>query len=221
MECIIGCGFGGATYLLIALSAVFCFSARPEAIFVVWPFLIILGFVYGFVSGALASLIVLPINASLGRPLKTLWLSFVVGGASGFLPFLLLLLIAAGERGFDWMPAAAFGCFPHMVLGHVFAYLLTRKAVCDHNQRFGVVKHQVSQARIGASRFGITQIMIVTFWCALGFSLLNLTTPEFRSLLAKVFFPLHCAAGLTALLVIKLVSCVRRYRRRGLGTSEH
>ncbi len=191
------------------------------AIFLAWPFLIVFGFVAGAIFGILASLIVLPINASLGWPLKSLWFSFVVGGLSGFIPFFLLLFASQGMRNVEWMFLAAIGPFPLMVLGHLWAYWLTEKAVNDHNERFGVVKYEISQTSIRSSRFGIMHIMILTAWAALGFLLLSCFLPEFRLLLARIYLPLQFCAGLVAICVISLVSYARRYRKRTVSASDH
>ena len=220
-ECIVGCGAAGAISLLVTNSVVFWVRSTAIAIFLLWPFLIVFGFVAGAIIGLLASLIILPINASLGRPLKSLWFSFVVGGLSGFFPFLLVSIASHGQTNSDCIFWAAIGPFPQMVLGHLWAYFLTEKAVNDHNERFGVVKYEISQTGIRSSRFGITHIMILTAWAALGFSLLSCFPPEFRSQLAKLYLPLQVAAGVVAIIVIGLVFHLRRYRKRNVSVSDH
>lgn len=213
MECVIGCGAGGAITLLLAVSVVMWLQSTFVAIFLMWPFLIIFGFIAGAGLGTLAAIIVLPVNASLGWPLKALWLSFVVGGLSGFLPFLLLLTVLNNLSDSELMFAAAVGPLPHMVLGHLCAYWMTAKVVNDHNERFGVVKYEVAQAGIRSSRFGITHILILTIWAALGFSLLSCATPEFGLRLAISYLTLQTLSALVAMIVIGSVSFVRRYRK--------
>ena len=136
-------------------------------------------------------------------------------------PFLLFLLASQGASYSELTFAAAVGPLPHTVLAHLFAYWLTEKVVNDHNERFGVVQYEVSQAGVRTSRFGITHIMILTIWVALGFSLLSFTTPEFRLLLARLLVPFQVAAALLAMIVISLFSYIRRYRKRNVSASEH
>ena len=221
MECIFGCGTGGALYLLLVASVVLWFDSTLVAIFFAWPFLIILGFLAGAIFGTLASMIVLPINASLCGPLKSLWFSFIVGGLSGFLPFFLLLITLAEPQEFAWTFLFVAMPLPHMVLGHLWAYWMTEKAVNDHNQRLGVARHDASQTSIRSSRFGISQMMILTIWVAIGCALFSCLTPEFRLLLVGLYLTLQFSAGLVAIIVIGLVSRVRRYRNRRVSAADH
>ena len=221
LECIFGCGTGGAVYLTLATSVSLLFDASVVVIFLVWPILVIFGFLLGLIFGTLASIVVLPINVSLGRPLQSLWVSFIVGGLAGFLPILFLLLFSRDPQDFDWIYFGALGPLPQMVLGHLCAYWMTEKAINDHNQRFGVVKYEVFQVGIRSSRFGITHIMILTIWLALGFSLLNCCTSEFQLLLAGLYLSLQVASALVAIVVIRFVSRVRDYRKRNLSTPGH
>ena len=225
MECIIGCGTGGAIYLLLLMSGVLWFQSTFVAIFLAWPFLMILGFFAGAISGTLVSMVMLPINASLGWPLKSLWFSFIVGGLSGLVPFCLVLLQLMlsnyTPQDEELMFLVAIGSAPAMLLGHLSAYWLTEKVVNDHNERFGVIKHKTDQPSVRHSRFNITHIMTFTIWVALGFFLLSLFTTQQQILLVKFFLMSQVAAGLVAIIVIWLVSCVRRYRKRNVSASNH
>ena len=221
LECVFGCGTGGAIYLTLATLVSLCFDSTVVVILLIWPILVIFGFLLGLILGTLASIVVLPINVSLGRPLKSFWVSFIVGGLAGFLPFLYLLLFSRNPQDVDWTYIGALGVFPQMVLGHLCAYWMTEKAVNDHNQRFGVVKYEDSQVGIRSSRFGIIHIMILTIWLALGFSLLSCCTLEFQLLLAGLYSKLQVASALMAIVVIRFVARVRDYRRRNLSTPDH
>ncbi len=221
MECILGCGAGGAIYLVLLTIGVFWVQSSLVVIFLVWPAFMILGFLAGTILGTFASLLVLSVNASLGWPLKSLWFSFVVGGLSGFLPFFVLLLGSNSPQPEELIFMAAIGPLPHMVLGHLCAYWLTEKAVRDHNQRFGVVKYEVVQTGLRGSRFGITHIMILTAWAALGFAAISFASSEFRTLFAQFYLALQCAAGLMAMMIIQLFAFVGRYRKRTFSQTNH
>jgi len=216
LECIGGCGVAGAIYCLFLMIGIAWFSSALLVMLFAWPFLMILGFLAGAIAATLVSIVALPVNASLGWPLKPLWYSFVVGGLSGFAPYWFLL----GNyrlKDVELLYIAAWGSVPAMVLGHVCAYWNTKKVVNNHNEQFGVVKHDTVQAGVLTSRFGIKHIMILTIWAAVAFSLISVLTPGYRMFLAKFYIVSQLAAGLIAIIVIWIVSCIGDYRKRNVA----
>lgn len=216
VECIGDCGAGGAIYFLVFVAGSLWFRPWGFELLLLWPILVFCGFLAGLMSGALVSLIVMPINASLGWPLKSLWCSFIVGGLAGFVPFIFLLFMSR-PRGTELLVFAAIGPIPAMLLGHVCAYLNTKSVVQDHNARFGVAQHDAVQDY----KFGITQIMIFTIWVAVGFSLLSAFSPRFQIQLAKFYFLSQFVAGFLAIFLIGFVSCVQAHKKRNVSTPNH
>lgn len=212
-ESVGGCGFGMAIYFILA----FFILSTKEFSFLFgilgWPFMAIFGFLLGMFVALFATVLVVPVNASLGWPMSSLTESFVIGGVTGFMPtfFVLMLLGAWSEDMFDLSLIVA---TPAMVLCHLCAFWSARKVVREHNRRFGVMKHDERIFDQNLVRFNISQIMILTVWVALAFALISLLPPDVGGFLAKVYFIAQAAAGLSAFVIIVLTEVFVRHRRR-------
>jgi len=221
-EAFVGSGAAGAVYILIA-GSVLMFNFGPYGILpmlLLWPFLMVLGFFVGAFSAVIASMIVIPLNASLDWPLNSLWQNFVVGGLAGFFstaPILLAISLNSDASLFFII----IGPFTAMTIGHLGGYWSTRKVVSDHNSRVGVQQYELEGTTLKTSRYSITHIMIFTAWVALGFAFLSALPPEISGFVLAMYLGSQLAAGLLAALVIWIVAAIGRGRRRSHTEVQH
>ena len=187
---------------------------------VAWPFLMVLGFIIGLVSSAIASFIVIPINASLDWVLNSISQSFVIGGLSGFIPAALLISMTGPRLG-DLTFLGLFATSTSMAIGHVCAYWFSRKVITEQFRRTGdtaISHYQTATADLKSSRFGITQMMIFTAWAAVGFMFISMMPDSARDFLATLYFVAQAAGGLVAVLIIWTFGAIGRYRQKTRAT---
>ena len=215
-ECIIGCGLAGSIYMLLLFAYFYWGTMEVLGLILLSPFLMVLGFIVGTFSASMASLIIIPINASLDWILNSISQSFVVGGLSGFFPAATLLMMTCSSVS-DLTLLGFLATSASMTIGHLCAYRFTQKVTTEQLRRTGSASHsqyEAATANFKSSRFGLTHLMIFTAWTAVGFMFISMLPNTLRDFLATLYLITQAASGLTAILIIWSIGAVSRYRQK-------
>lgn len=209
-----GSASAGAVYaLLVGLYLTYASSSLIYMV-VLWPLFLIFGFIIGAFAAAVATAVLVPINASIGWPLSPRWHGFVVGGWAGFLPFIILLGIERQPQGNELLMFNALGPFLAMSLGHFWAYWFTDSIINEHNSRAGTSRFKPHSGVQATNRFGITHLMILTVWVALGFAIISSIPPQPRSNILRSYLQTQPASAALALALLLITASLRSKIKR-------
>lgn len=208
-EAIGGAATAGAIY---AVTMGLCFTYSTSSLIamaVLWPVLMILGFITGAFSALLVAAVLTPINASIGWPLSPRWSGFVIGGLAGFLPFTFSMFSNQPLPSNDSFLFITLGPFTAMTFGHLGAYLMTDFVINQHNRRPSTEKFKPSIGGRKTNRFQITHLMILTAWTAVGLAAISSLPPQPRSNITFCYLQTQPPSAALALAVILLTARLR------------
>ena len=174
-----------------------------------WPVAMIAGFLVGAFSAILVSAVLMTVNASLRWPLSSRWFGFITGGLAGFLPFVPLLSLRLHPQKYDFMMFIFWGPFLAMTLGHFWSYCLTDRVISEHNARHSTIKFTPQIGDRNARRFGITDLMILTGWMAVGFASFSLLPKDARGIFLEAYLIAQLASAIAGLVFLRLRSLLK------------